>query len=57
MYNFFSSSRKESHKNWKERKWNDKKPYLTDYNLLIVQGLWQARYQIWSITLLKEFIN
>ena len=30
---------------------------LTYYNLLIVQGLWQAPYQILSIIFLKEFIK
>ena len=33
------------------------KIYLTYYNLLIVQDLWQAHYQILSIILLKEFIK
>ena len=33
------------------------KPYLADYNLLIVQDLWQAHYQILSIIFLKEFIE
>ena len=33
------------------------KPYLTDYNLLAVQDLWQAHYQIWPIILLKKFIK
>ena len=33
------------------------KTYCTYYNLLIVQGLWQAHYQIWSIIFLKEFIE
>ena len=33
------------------------KPYLTDYNLLIVQSLWQADYQILWIISLKEFIK
>ena len=28
-----------------------------DYNLLIVQDLWQAYYQIVSIIFLKEFIK
>ena len=32
-------------------------PYLTNYNLLIVQDLWQAYYQIFLIILLKEFIK
>ena len=31
--------------------------YPTDYNLLIVQDLWQAHYKILSITFLKEFIK
>ena len=31
--------------------------YLTGYNLLIVQDLWQAQYQILLILLLKEFIK
>ena len=33
------------------------KIYLTYYNLLIVQDLWQAHYQILSIIFLKEFIE
>ena len=33
------------------------KIYLTYYNLLIVQDLWQAHYQILSIIFLKEFIK
>ena len=31
------------------------KIYLTFYNVLIVQDLWQAHYQILSIIFLKEF--
>ena len=31
------------------------KPYLADFNLMIVQDLWQAHYQILLIVLLKEF--
>ena len=33
------------------------KIYLTYYNLLVAQDLWQARYQILSIIFLKEFIE
>ena len=33
------------------------KMYLTYYNLLIVQDLWQAHYQIFSIIFLTEFIK
>ena len=33
------------------------KIYLTCCNLLIAQGLWQAYFQIFSIILLKEFIE
>ena len=33
------------------------KLYLTYYNLLIVQDLWQVHYQIGSIIFLKEFIE
>ena len=33
------------------------KIYSTDYNLLIVQDLWQAQYQMLSIIFLKEFIK
>ena len=33
------------------------KIYLTYYNLLIAQDLWQAYYQILSIIFLKEFIE
>ena len=31
--------------------------YLTNYNLLTVQDLWQAHYQILLIILLKELIK
>ena len=31
--------------------------YLTDYNLLIAQDLWQTYYQVSLIILLKEFIK
>ena len=34
-----------------------RKVYLTYYNLLIAQGLWQAHYQILSIIFLKEVIE
>ena len=33
------------------------KPYYTDYNVLILQDLWNAHYQILSIIFLKEFIK
>ena len=33
------------------------KVYLTHYNLLIMQDLWQARYQILSTIFLKEFVE
>ena len=33
------------------------KIYLTYCNLLIVQDLWQAHYQVLSITFLKKFIE
>ena len=33
------------------------KLYLTDYNLLTLQDLWQAHYQYLSIISLKEFIK
>ena len=33
------------------------KIYLTYYNLLTVQDLWQAHYQILSVNFLKEFIE
>ena len=33
------------------------KIYLTYYNLLVAQGLWQAHDQIFSIIFLKEFIK
>ena len=36
---------------------NLQKIYLTYYNLLIAQGLWQPHYQILSIIFLKEFIK
>ena len=38
-------------------KQKSQKPYLTDYNLLIAQDLWQGHYQILLIILLKEFIK
>ena len=31
--------------------------YSTDYNLFIEQNLWQAHYQILSISFLKEFVK
>ena len=31
--------------------------YPTDYILLIAQDFWQAHYQVFLITLLKEFIE
>ena len=34
-----------------------KKIYLTYYNVLTAQDLWQAHYQILSITFLKEFLE
>ena len=34
-----------------------RKIYLTYYNILIAQVLWQAHYQILSIIFLKEFIE
>ena len=33
------------------------KIYLTYYNLLIMQDLWQAHYQIFLIIFLKEFLE
>ena len=33
------------------------KPYLTDYNVLIVQDLWQALFQIVLVILLNKLIN
>ena len=33
------------------------KPYLTDYDLLIIQDLYEAYYQILLTILLKEFIK
>ena len=33
------------------------KIYLTSYNFLVVQDLWQAHYQILSIIFLGEFIK
>ena len=33
------------------------KIYLTYYNLLIVQDMWQVHYQVLSIIFLKEFIK
>ena len=34
-----------------------RKPYLTNYNSLIVQDFWQAHSQIMLIILLNEFIK
>ena len=39
----------------KEKK--SQKLYLTDYNSLTAQSLWQASYQILLLTLLKEFMK
>ena len=33
------------------------KIYISYYNLLTVQGLWQAHYQLLPIIFLKEFIE
>ena len=33
------------------------KLYPTDYNLLVVQDLWETDQQIWLIILPKEFIK
>ena len=33
------------------------KPYPTGYNLLMAENLWEAHYQPFLITLLKEFIK
>ena len=57
MQNLYSSNGKNlySYKNWQMKKFI--KIYSTDYNLLIVQDLWQAHYQILSIIFLKEFIK
>ena len=33
------------------------KTYLTNYNLLIAQDLWQAHYQVLLIILLEKFIK
>ena len=33
------------------------KTYLTDYNLLIAQDLWQTHYKILLMIFLKEFIK
>ena len=35
----------------------ERKKKSTNYNVLIVQHLWQAHYQILLIILLKEFIK
>ena len=40
-----------------DKKGKLQKTYLTDYNLLIAQGLQKAHYQISLIILLKEFIK
>ena len=40
-----------------KKKEKSQKLYLTDYNLLIMQDLWQAHYQIFLIILLKELIK
>ena len=36
---------------------NLQRPYITNYNLLTVQNLWQAHCQILLIPLLREFIK
>ena len=38
-----------------KKKKKTQKRYLTDYNLLIAQDLWQAHYKIFLKILLKEF--
>ena len=46
MHNRFSSNRKKKLKELVKTEKKLQKPYLTDYNLVTVQDLWQARYQI-----------
>ena len=41
----------------KEEKKLKQKSYITNQNLLIVQNLWQAHFQISSIILVKKLIN
>ena len=70
IYNLYSSNRKRRiDKNGEEITQNIsyllqfieekklQKLYLTYYNLLIADDLWQAHYQILSIIFLKEFIE
>ena len=60
MYNVYSCNRKKKgtriDKNGEEIT-KLQKIYLTFYNFLIAQDIWQAHYQILSIILLKQFIN
>ena len=40
-----------------KKKKTSEKLYLTDYNLLIVQNLWQAHYKVLLPILLKDFVK
>ena len=57
IYNFCSSNKKEVARTDKNGEEITKKIYLRYCNLLIVQDLWQAHYQILSIIFLREFIE
>ena len=54
-HNLYSSSKKKNNQEYKKMENKLQQIYFTYYNLLIVQDLWQANYQILSIILLKEF--
>ena len=57
MHNLCSTNRKSKLQKLIKKEKKLQKLYLTYYNLLIVQDLWQACCQILSITCLKEFIK
>ena len=52
-----SFNRKISYKNWEKWRRNYKKPHHTDYNLLILQDLWQSHYKILLMILLNDFMK
>ena len=54
MHQLFSSNRKKMLKELAKLTKKLHKLYPTNYDLLIVQDLWQAQYQILSIILLKD---
>ena len=57
MHNLHSSNRKKSYEKLIKMEKKLQKIYLTYYNLLIAQEIWQDRYQILSIIFLMEFIE